>query len=92
MTQCQKIVKAMLENQNKKVWYAKDFQFGENFIGYEASARMSEVAQMYYDIIIAGKDGRFRTLSVNWDKQEEINKIKELLNEIERIEEETKCN
>ena len=50
---------------------------------------MSEVAQMYYDIIIVGKDGRFRTLSVNWDNQEEINKIKEVLNEIERIEEET---
>ena len=35
--------------------------------GYEASPRMSELAKMYDDLLIVGKDGRFRTLSINWD-------------------------
>ena len=68
LTQCQKILNMMYENRNeKKVWYAKDFQRGKYFVGYEASARMSELAKMYPDLIIIGKNGRFRTLSINWD-------------------------
>jgi len=35
--------------------------------GYEASPRMSELAKMYEDLFIVGRDGRFRTLSINWD-------------------------
>lgn len=76
MTQCEKILKAMIDNPNKTMWYAKDFQQGEFFIGYEASARMSEVQQIYKDIVISGKDGRFRTLSIDWGKKKEIEEIK----------------
>lgn len=92
MKQREKLLKIMLDNPQKKEWYAKDFQHGENFIGYEATARMSEVSQIYYDIINVGKDGRFRTLSINWEKQEEVNKIKDILDEIERIESEEDAN
>ena len=81
MTQCEKIIKAMLGNPNKVMWYAKDFQSGENFIGYEASARMSEVQQIYKDIVISGKDGRFRTLSIDWAKKKEIEEIRKGLDE-----------
>ena len=42
MTQRDKILKAMLKNKEKEYWTASDFQYGEHFIGYEASARMSE--------------------------------------------------
>ena len=35
--------------------------------GYEASPRMSELMKMYEDLFIVGRDGRFRTLSINWD-------------------------
>lgn len=35
--------------------------------GYEASPRMSELMKMYEDLFIVGKDGKFRTLSINWD-------------------------
>ena len=83
MKQRERLLKFMLNNPEKKVWYAKDFQNGATFIGYEATARMSEVAQIYEDIITTGKDGRFRTLSINWENQEEVDKIKSILNEID---------
>lgn len=79
MKQCNKVIKAMLDNPNKKIWYAKDFQYGDHFIGYEASARMSDVIRMYPDIFIVGKDGRFRTLEIDWTKEKEIKEIKEML-------------
>ena len=58
LTQCDVILKAMLENPNKVEWSAKDFQNGEYFVGYEASARMSDLLRMYPEILIAGKEGR----------------------------------
>ena len=66
MNQCDIILKAMLENRFKKEWKATDFQSGKYFVGYEATARMSDLLRMYPDLVIAGKDGRFRTLSINW--------------------------
>ena len=66
-TQHNIILRAMLNNKWKKVWTAKDFQRPPFFIGYEASARMSELMKMYPEILIVGKRDRFRTLSVNWD-------------------------
>jgi hypothetical protein len=68
LTQCDVILKAMLENKDKKVWTAKDFQSGKYFVGYEASARMSDLVRLHPDIFIIGKDGRFRTLEINWEK------------------------
>ena len=56
MTQYNKMLKAMLYNPKHKIWYAKDFQHGKYFIGYEATARMSDLARMYPDIFIVGKD------------------------------------
>lgn len=82
MTQRDKILKAMLDNPQKKVWLAKDFQYGNNFIGYEATARMSELANIYPNILIVGKEGRFRTLEVDWEKEKEIKDIKEILDSL----------
>ncbi len=62
MTQHNRILKAMLDNPNKKYWTAKDFQSGKYFVGYEATARMSELLNKYSNIIIPGKEGRFRRL------------------------------
>lgn len=76
MKQRDKVLKIMLDNPQKESWTAKDFQYGENFIGYEASARMSELANMYPEILETGKEGRFRTLSVKWKKKRLIKKIK----------------
>lgn len=62
------ILKAMLGNKDKVWWYAKDFQHGEYFVGYEATARMSELLR--YPFVIPGKDGRFRTIRIDWENQE----------------------
>lgn len=79
LTQCERILKMMYRNKDlKKVWYGKDFQHEPYFIGYEATARMSDLLRMYPEIFIARKDGRFRTLELDLT-QEEL--IKELLGE-----------
>ena len=75
MKQYDIILKAMLTRKDVKRWNAIDFQFEPYFVGYEASARMSELAQMYPDILIAERDGRFRTLRVNWKNKKQIKKI-----------------
>ena len=75
MKQCDVILKAMLTNKDVVWWYAKDFQQGKYFVGYEASARMSDLSNMYPKILEVGKDGRFRTLRINWKKKREIKKI-----------------
>lgn len=76
LTQCDVILKAMLENENKIIWTAKDFQSGEYFVGYEATARMSDLIRLYPNLFIVGKDGRFRTLSINWINEEEVKNAK----------------
>jgi len=70
MKQHDTILTAMIEHPEKKTWKASDFQKEPYFVGYEASARMSELAKIYPDLIITGKDGRFRTLSINWNCEE----------------------
>lgn len=77
LTQCDVILKAMLENKDKEKWTAKDFQGGKYFVGYEASARMSDLVRMYPDLLIVGKEGRFRTLTIDWEKEQEIKNILE---------------
>lgn len=70
------ILKAMLENKKRIWWSAKDFQHEPYFVGYEASARMSELFQKYEDLFIVGRDGRFRILSINWESEEVENQLK----------------
>ena len=79
LTQCDTILKALLLNENKKNWTAKDFQDGEFFVGYEATARMSELSKKYPNLLIVGKSGRFRTLSLNLENIKEINEEKKRL-------------
>lgn len=76
LTQCQKILNYMWnEKDNKKVWYGKDFQHEPYFIGYEATARMSDLLRMYPQIFIARKDGRFRTLELNMEEEQMIREL-----------------
>ena len=67
MKQYDIILSAMINNKNKKIWTAKDFQYEPYYVGYEASPRMSELKNMYEGLFIVGKDGKYRTLSINWD-------------------------
>lgn len=82
MKQTDRILKAILDNPQKKVWYAKDFQYGKYFVGYEATARMSDLIRMYPNLFNVGKDGRFRTIELNWENEKEINEMKKLLDSI----------
>lgn len=76
LTQCQFILKTMYEERDKKqVWYAKDFQHGKYFVGYEATARMSDLLRMYPQIFIVGKDGKFRTLELNLEEEQFIKEL-----------------
>ena len=70
MTQCEKILKAMLGNKDKKIWTASDFQSGKYFVGYEATARMSELKRLHPNVFIVGRVDRFRTLQINWEAEE----------------------
>ena len=74
MRQVDIILKAMLEND--KEWTAKDFQSGKYFVGYEASARMSDLVKMYPDLFIVSKIGRFRSIQINWKEKKLIKQLK----------------
>lgn len=76
LTQCDVILKAMLTEKNRIWWSAKDFQTDPYFVGYEATARMSELKDMYDDLINVSKIGRFRVLGINWESKELENELK----------------
>lgn len=80
MKQYDTIISALLQNPNKE-FTAKDFQKGQYFIGYEATARMSELAMMYPDAIKVGKDGRFRTLKLNTENKDAVKELEDKLYE-----------
>lgn len=80
MTQCDKILIIMFKNDWKVWWDARDFQqSGEFFIGYEATARISDLLKKYPDLFLKGKDGRFRTIAIDWDNKDAVNDIKNYL-------------
>ena len=79
LSQHEVILKAMLENPSKETWKANDFQSGKYFVGYEATARMSELVILYPSLVIVGKDGRFRTLAINWKNKKIVKQTKKLL-------------
>lgn len=68
LSQVQRIVAKMVSNPSKVWWYAYDFMpprmsFEDPlFVGYEATARMSDLLRMYPYMFEAGKDGKYRTL------------------------------
>lgn len=75
-TQCERLLRIMYENRfTKRVWYGRDFQHEPYFIGYEATARMSDLLRMYPTIFIVAKDGRFRTLELNLEEEKLIRQI-----------------
>ena len=76
LSQCEKMLWIMYKDiDNDKEWYGSDFQHGNNFIGYEASARMSDLKRKYPSIFIEGKNGRYRTLRLNRNEKDFIEEI-----------------
>lgn len=81
LNQCDKILKIMLEvDNNYKIWYATDFQ---NTVGYEATARLSDLVRKYPVLFRVVKKGRYRGLQIKWEEKENIKEMKEFLKWIE---------
>ena len=60
LTQQQMIVATMCQNQNKDWWLPSDFmKGGEFFVGYEASARLSELQTDNPTMFESKRCGRF---------------------------------
>lgn len=77
LNQYDTILLCMLENKETEWWSASDFQEGKYFVGYEASARMSELAYKYPMLIKTMKYGRFRLIGINWEDEQEVKEQKE---------------
>jgi len=71
------ILKAMIENKKKQWWNAKDFQNGKYFVGYEATARMSELLDLPF--IIVRRVDRFREIALDWSYKNDILDIYDII-------------
>lgn len=69
MKQSDIILRAMLTDKTKRWWYPVDFmQLGaSNFVGYEASARLSEIAKKYPDMLASERDGKYMKRRILWE-------------------------
>ena len=67
-TQVEKIVRYMARNPEQEWFYAPDFQqrnMDEDvFVGYEASARMSDIMRDYPGLIEVKRDGKYRYIKL----------------------------
>lgn len=60
MKQAEKIIAKMLSNPDKQWWLPQDFmENDEFFVGYEASARLSELAREHEDAIDSVRQGKY---------------------------------
>lgn len=59
------MIRNMLTNK-ERYWKASDFMCNNDlFIGYSASARMSEAKKVFPELFIEKYDGRFRAMKIN---------------------------
>ncbi len=67
MTQYQKIIFKMLHGPKDKWWLPHEFMRGDYFVGYEASARLSELAADYPEMIETKQDGKYKARRIKTD-------------------------
>lgn len=76
MQQKEKILALMISRKGNQEWfYAPDFmkpELGELFVGYEASARMTDCAKDYPYMIEAKKVGKYRYIRFKFERIDEI--------------------
>lgn len=62
MTQHEKVIFRMLRGPRDKWWFPPEFMRGEPelFVGYEASARLSELAHDYPEMIETKQEGKYK--------------------------------
>lgn len=67
----EKLIGLLIEKRNQKVWFrASDLQFGENprfYVGYEATARISELVRDIPAMFESRRDGRFLERRVRYE-------------------------
>lgn len=90
MKQAEKIFALMCHNRNKKEWwYPPDFMrenLGQFFVGYEASARLSELASKYPAMVETAKGkGKYACRRIRWEDRDKW--IHDLPNNLREIEE-----
>jgi len=72
LTQQQKIVAEMCSNPDKKWWLPQDFmQGGKFFVGYEASARMSELQSENPDMFESQRNGKYMERRIKFETIDE---------------------
>lgn len=71
------ILKAMIEKPKKEWWNAVDFQSGRYFVGYEATARMSELLELRF--IKVRRVDRFREIALDWSYKDDILEIYDII-------------
>lgn len=70
LTQHQKILNVMCRDKTGQWFYPYDFMksnMGDNFVGYEASARLSELGKDYPDIFESERDGKYIRRRLRFD-------------------------
>jgi hypothetical protein len=75
MKQTEKIIKWILKIPDRVWWYAYDFMdndMGDYFVGYEASARITDVLNEFPFAFEVGKDGKYRTIRFKFECLNEI--------------------
>lgn len=89
MKQTEKIFALMCYNRNNRSWwYPPMFMketLGEFFVGYEASARLSELASKYPDMVESQKRDKYMWRRIRWETYDDwIRKLPQNLQDIER--------
>ena len=72
-TQQAKILFTMINNPKTTWWYPQDFMkpdLGDLFVGYEASARLSELAKDYPEMIDSKRDGKYKVRRLRFENSE----------------------
>lgn len=71
LTQHQKILFRMAHRKDLQEWFLPmDFmqpEMGDTFVGYEASARLSELATDYPEMIESRPQGKYKKRRVRWE-------------------------
>ena len=77
-SQHEKILITILRNRDMNWWRASDFMKmcrGDLFVGYSASARMSEMIKFYDFAFSARTNGKFREIRFKFEEANEIYKL-----------------
>lgn len=70
MKQAEKVLAVMAFNRQRPWFYPPDFMregMGKYFVGYEASARLSELASRYPDMIESKRKDKYMYRRIKWE-------------------------